>query len=443
MIANGKGPRAFELTSNLRVHGNDRKQWRSRRPGFPHGLTVLCIAVVLMLVASSPAFSQAGPAATGLAANASNAETVYLNPAGMTRLDGMQFSGAPSIAYYNNEFRILPGSTEGAGTSIKDSGFVGIPSAALSYQINDQWWVGIGLTIPVGIGSDWPDNWAGRYITQESTFLAVAATPAVAYRVNDWFSIGAGVNLSYVSAQTRAAINNVADNVPDGRVEYEGDGFGVGGTLSFLFEPSERTRFGLVYRSETQTDVEDTPQFTNLGPIREAVLQQLGVLGAPVETVSTIPQSVGAGVYHELTDDWSVTADLVWADFSEFGFSEVTVGDTSVAVSSSFEDIWAGSVGVGRKLNEKWAVSAGAMYASSGADAQSRTLSLLIDRIWGVGIGADYALSERKDLGFSLTYFDLGDSYIDTQPTPLSGRVVGAFDHRYAIALMLSHTIRF
>lgn len=443
MIENEKGPRAFESASNLRAHGNDRKQSRSRRPGLLHGPTVLCIAVVPMFVACSPAFGQAGPAATGLAATASNAETVYLNPAGMTRLDGMQVSVAPSIAYYNNEFRILPGSTESAGTSIKDSGFAGIPSAALSYQINDRWWAGIGLTIPVGIGSDWPDNWAGRYITQESTYLAVAATPAVAYRVNDWLSIGAGVNLSYTYTETRAAINNGPENLPDGRVDYEGDGFGVGGTLSFLFEPSERTRFGLVYRSETQTNVEDTPQFTDLGPIREAVLQQLGVLGAPVEVVSTIPQQVGAGVYHELTDDWSVTADLVWVDFSEFGFSEVTVGDTSVVVSSSFDDIWAGSVGVKRELNEKWAVSAGAMYASSGADAQSRTLSLLLDRIWGVGIGADYALSERKDLGFSLTYYDLGDSYVDTQPTPLSGRVVGEFDHRYAILLALSHTIRF
>ena len=136
MTANGKGPKAFELASIPQAHGRDHKQSRSRRPGLLHGLTVLSCAVVPIIVVCGAAFGQAGPAFTGLAATASNAETVYLNPAGMTRLDGMQFSVAPSIAYYDNEFRILPGSTEGAGTSIEDSGFGGIPAAALSYQIN-------------------------------------------------------------------------------------------------------------------------------------------------------------------------------------------------------------------------------------------------------------------------------------------------------------------
>ena len=443
MKSNPTSLRAFQAASIPPEHGRDRRSWPSHAPDLLNGLTALCCAVVAAFVVCGTAIAQSGPAFTGLAATAANAETVYLNPAGMTRLPGMQFSVAPQIAYYNNEFRILPGSTEGAGTSIKDSGFGGIPSVALSYQVNDRWWAGIGLTVPVGFGSEWPDDWAGRYIVQESTYAAVAATPSLAYRVNDRFSIGASVNLNYIYAETRAAINNAPDALPDGRVEYEGDGIGVGGTLSFLFEPSQRTRFGLVYRSKSETDVEGTPEFTNLGPLRQFVFQQLGILGAPVTTVSTTPQSVGAGVYHELSDDWSLTADIVWADFSEFGFSEVTVGDTTIAVNSSFDDIWAGSLGVKRAINEKWAVSGGVMHATAGADAQSRTLSLLLDRIWGVGIGADYALSEKKDLSFSLTYLDLGDSYIDTQPTPLSGRVVGEFDHRYAILLGLNYAIRF
>ena len=41
-----------------------------------------------------------------------------------------------------------------------------------------------------GLGVEYNSDWAGRYYVTESDFLALFAKGFVAYRVNDWLSLG-------------------------------------------------------------------------------------------------------------------------------------------------------------------------------------------------------------------------------------------------------------
>ena len=70
----------------------------------------LIIVVVLMITGllgrmSSPVMA-AGPAFSGITATADTAETVYLNPAGMTRLKEPSFYGNPMTLYTESSTEI-------------------------------------------------------------------------------------------------------------------------------------------------------------------------------------------------------------------------------------------------------------------------------------------------------------------------------------------------
>ena len=50
-------------------------------------------------------------------------------------------------------------------------------------------------------------------------------------------------------------------------------GWGLGGGLSALYELSPRTRFGLAYQLESETNMKGTPRWHNIGPGLKGLLQ--------------------------------------------------------------------------------------------------------------------------------------------------------------------------
>ncbi len=396
-------------------------------------LCCFLVVVGLLIAAVEPATAQLAPAFSSLNATAQDATTAYWNPAGLTRVPNTQLVLIGSIGYVASEFKVKEGTTTSGGDPDDGSGVVVIPSAFLSVPFADKWRAGFSLNIPTGIGSDYGDTWAGRYIATESSLIFVNFSPVAAYRIDDRFSVGGGLNIIYTSFESEAAINNAPEALPDGKVKYEGDGFGIGFNLGGLFELSSKTRFGLTYRSETEPDIGAVPEFSNLGPVRRAALLASGVLGQEINADTKTPQNLQGGVYHQFSDKWSATVDALWIDFSEFGVTQVSVGNNTVAVNSKFQDIWGGSVGAKYRMSKDQAVSFGAVYLSSGVDDQDRTLGLPFDRIWGVGAGYENQLSRKYRLHLNLNFYDLGKAPVDTQPTPLSGRVVGEFDPHWAV----------
>lgn len=393
------------------------------------------IVVAAGMIGLTPAAqAQLGPALSGLTASATDASTAYMNPAGLTRLPHTQIVGLASIGYTVSEFEVKPGTTMAGGDPEDDKSFVLIPAFYLSKPLGDKLRFGFTLNIPSGLGSDFGDTWAGRYITQESSLVFVNLSPVLAYRINPRLSIGGGLNFIYERYEFKAAINNPGGQ-PDGKVELETEGVGVGFTIGTLFELSSKTRFGFTYRSETEPDVSGTPEFENLGPVRTAALQNAGVLGQEINVDMKTPQIVQVGLYHELTAALSFTADVMWIDFSEFGIEQVSVGNNSVSFTSQFKDMWGGSIGAKYRFSPDWAAAVGAVYLSEGVDDENRTIGLSFDRVIGFGVGIERQLNKKRRLHVNLNYYDLGKAPVDTQPTPLSGRVVGEYDSHFAILL--------
>ena len=216
-----------------------------------------------------------GTAAAGRAAMALDASTAFGNPAGMTNLDKTEIVGSLMGIIPSGGFRTDSKSTCGPWGCSGDVGnLMPASSSFFVYKLKDKWRLGASLTSYLGISANYGDNWAGRYYLQAVTLMTISFTPTVAYKVNDWLSIGAGPNIVWGKLKQSAAINN-SFGLPDGRLTLDDNTFGFGGIAGIMIEPRKGTRFGVQYLSPVQMNFSDVASASGLGPILSLALQRL------------------------------------------------------------------------------------------------------------------------------------------------------------------------
>jgi long-chain fatty acid transport protein len=143
-----------------------------------------------------------------------------------------------------------------------------------------------------GLGLEYENDWVGRYYVQKIKLQALGFQPALAYRLTDWLSLGAGVVALYGVLEEKVAVNNIGPNQGDGKLKIEDDDWTYQVNLGILVEPRKGTRFGLTYLSEGDLKFKDEPDFSNLGSGLEAALRAKGLLDAEIKIDFTMPQAL-------------------------------------------------------------------------------------------------------------------------------------------------------
>jgi long-chain fatty acid transport protein len=373
-----------------------------------------------------------GPAFAGLIASANDAVTAATNPAGLTRLHEAEWVGGVRAFYSSSDFTTTAQSVGGSLTNSSNSSLA-IPSLYYARPVNSDITLGISLTVPSGFGSNPGDATPGRYLLEKWSLGYASLAPAAGYRVNERLSFGAAANINYSIYDYQTAVFNGIGK-PDGKMELKAHDFGLGFQLGALYELTSMTRFGLSYKSSSSSSFTSTPELSGVTSQRQALLP-IGVRNKPVTLESKFPQRATAGAWHEFADGKSVTLDVAWVDFSQFGLSSATVGTRSIPVADAhYNNIWAASAGANWPLDEKWTLRFGAAYVSSGLDTENRSFSFRLDRIIGAGVGTDYRWSRNRVVGVNLTYYDLGSAPVNAN-IPLLGTLSGHYTSNYAIGL--------
>ena len=212
-----------------------------------------------------------GLAAAGYAARAQDPSTVFTNPAGMTRLERSELQVGVQPLYVHTKFNAGSGTTT---TGPDGDGSAWLPSGSIfySHSLSRDLKLGIGVLGYFGLSLEYENDWVGRYYVQEVALQAMGIQPAVAYRVTDWLSLGAGVVALYGVLEEKVAINNIDPNRGDGRLKIHDEDWAFQANLGVMVEPCKGTRFGLTYLSEADLDFEDKPNFSSLGPGLDALL---------------------------------------------------------------------------------------------------------------------------------------------------------------------------
>lgn len=388
--------------------------------------------------------SEVGTAAAGAAARAQDAGTVFTNPAGMTRLEGTQLMFGLYPLYGDMGFNPDGNTSTTGGDGGNAIGLLPGGSFFLTTSPTDDLRLGFGSFSYFGSGLDFDDDWVGRYYVQESDLLGFTLMPAAAYRINEWLSIGAGLNAMFGMLVDQAAVNNVIGE--DGRLEVEDGVWGFGANTGVLIEPREGTRFGITYLSPVDLDFKDTPDFDGLGPGLETILGARGLLDAELGLDITVPQMVMLSAYQQLHERWAVMGNVGWQDWSEFGKVDVSIASddpTSLTLDQDYKDTWHAAVGAQYRISEPWLLSAGVAYDSSAVDDEDRTVTLPIGEAYRFGLGAKYDWTRAVALGLAYELVWVGDLPVDQERGPLAGKVSGDYEDVSMHILNLNLTWKF
>ena len=76
-------------------------------------------------------------------------------------------------------------------------------------SISPNLWMGLGINAPFGLSVSFQEPWAGRNYGGDTTLKTYNANPNIAYRINDWISIGVGVQLQYATVRQTSGVTPI------------------------------------------------------------------------------------------------------------------------------------------------------------------------------------------------------------------------------------------
>ena len=308
-------------------------------------LTILGIVLILLWSPSllyATGFRILDQSASGTAqsnaftAQADDASAVYYNPAGMTQLRGIQSSlgvllvggttsfsntaGQTATGHFAGSIASPPPMNFYVTANLKDVGITALGDLT----------VGFGILTPFGLQIRYPTNGPFSTATTSSDFPLVDFKPTLAYKFNDQFSVGIGLDiytfLSFLSeGQGEATLNSPGvGGLPPfpTPLEINGKGTAVGWNASFMYTPFRNAdgkpvvNVGFVYRSGFSLDLQG--QFL-----------VNGALAADAVSTFDMPQvftgAIALWPVRDQDHEWKLELDIDYTDWYSFGNTNVSL----------------------------------------------------------------------------------------------------------------------
>jgi long-chain fatty acid transport protein len=376
-----------------------------------------------------------GTAGVANPVNNYTADSAWTNPAGMTGVQEDQILSGVTLLFPKIEFEASV--AEAGGSNGGNAGdFAGIPSFFYVKKMSDRTRLGFSLVAPLGGATDFGNDFVGRYGAYKLDLSGVSLSPSFAYKVNDKLSLGAGISIIYTFLEEEIAINRPGF-LADGYVKLEElDDWGYQPFFGITYEINDRNFIGLVYRAETDTDLEGDMKFENM-PLLSPTVNS-------IEVSWKNPQWLEVGFRHTLDNGLLVVLNAGWQDWSAFSENRFSIDTTKldtdpiITVDRNFDDTWHAGIAYAQILNNKSRVSFGFSYDSSPVSDANRTIDLPFDETFKYSTSYSVLGDGKFDYAFGASLIVFGDGKVDQ--TAQGVRFAGEFDSNHM--LMIGATIR-
>jgi len=287
-----------------------------------------CLLLVLFgpssLHAQVPRIQSQGAAAAGMGnafiAQANDPSAVYYNPAGMTQLRGVQTMFGAFLVGGTTNFTSPTGAT---ATGDRGGSVAWPPPSHLYLTANlgdlgvtslSRFTAGIGLNSPFGSLTRYPEDGPFRTVTTFTTLPLIDIKPTLAYKLNDYLSIGLGADIYTFSGLfgeghvERRSIWPGGLGIPAGsQIELFGKDTAAGFNVSMLYTPLRNAEgkpmanIGLVYRSQATLHL-------------SGALLANGGSASNANATFVLPQTISAGIaiwpIRDAAHEWKLGFDI-------------------------------------------------------------------------------------------------------------------------------------
>ena len=361
-----------------------------------------------------------GNAYAGSAAVADNASTIYFNPAGMTKLQAREVSGGISAvnpSFHFNDRGSSAGALQNTGDGGNAGGWAAIPNGYMSWALNKDVYVGLGIGAPFGLKTEYDDRWVGAAQAQMFEVKTINLNPSVAWRVNDKVSLGFGLNWQKVEAHYNRLASTANAVTAGTQLKMSLDDDAWGWNVGALFDVSPSTRIGVSYRSAIKYEVEGKIKAS--GP--SAGLNAAASSDARADL--KLPDTFILSVTQKLSDRWEMLGDVSWTGWSSIPKVDIVrasntgagTGNGSIAqtLHTDFKDTWRVALGANYKYTDAWKLKFGVAYDQTPVQHDSERLVSLPDndRVW-FSFGTQWTPDKSQRLDLGVTYIHVRDSKI-------------------------------
>ncbi len=380
-----------------------------------------------------------GNAFAGAGSAADSAATVFTNPAGMTQLPGLQVAAGLSLILPS--FRFRGTARDGAGRLIpggsdRDGGHSAIvPYNHVSYRVTPDLAVGLSLTSPFGLATYYGSGFVGRYQADKTDLKTLNINPAVAYQVTPWLSVGAGVSAMYARAEFASSINAstlARQPVRDGFFRLRGDDWSVGYNFGVLVQPGPATRIGLAYRSRVQQDFSGTVTYNVPPQLLATAAGRAAFRSGAGDAKLVLPDTASLGITQGLGEDWTVSAEVTWTNWSQFKNLTATRNDGTVLTSQPqrYDNSYFVALGASYRVSDSLTLRGGVAYDHSPVSNAYRTARVPdASRTW-LAIGASYTVLPGVTVDAGYAHLFVQDSRIGEVQERTRDRLQGEFRNR-------------
>jgi long-chain fatty acid transport protein len=373
-----------------------------------------------------------GTASAGRAAMAADASTAASNPAGMTLLDRSQLLVASGALLPSTNFDVAPQTTTKGSGGGNAGVFMPLGSFFLVYKFSERVLLGLASYSDYGLAINYGSAWVGRYYVSKTALFTGKVAPSIAYKVNDWLSVGAGFSFAVGRYTFQSRVNNALPRLGDGRMALESWDEAFGGYTGILIQPISKLRIGLTYQSPEYFKFGFKPFLTGLGPGLSAIRKRIG--GTQVNVPLTEPQQVMASALYRIIPNLSLMGNVGWQNWTEFGEFPVGISarnQRTITANLHFSNTWQIAIGQQYRIAERWLWSAGFAYDSSPVSKANRTAVLPVDRQLRYGTGIQYEINRDVTAGAAWEFVDVGPAPFSNRRGPLAGTLQGHFSTNY------------
>ncbi|WP_273820731.1 outer membrane protein transport protein [Pseudomonas asplenii] len=342
------------------------------------------------------------------------------NPASTTPVDG---NGIPGDAV-----PLTGDGGQGGFTAWLPTGFMVMP-------INDRLAFGLSQVVPQGMRSTWDEDWKGRDFAVDTKIETVGLTGSLSFKVNDEFSLGAGVIVQHSKGFVSQNLNltgaaalspNIGLPFPSGvgsnLIRVKVDNTSVGWFTGVVWKPTDQDTLGLNYHAKIKNKMEGkyniradalgrTYMTQPFGPNGESLVElaypglKLYPDGANASTQLDIPATAGLDWVHVFNDRFTLGASATWTQWSSF--KDLTLksdGNVLVAIPYNYKDSMMYSLGGDYKFTDRLTLRAGVAFDQTPTRGSTRDPRIPDNDRWFTSLGFGYEIKEIPGLSIDGAY---------------------------------------
>ena len=379
-----------------------------------------------------------GNAFAGASAGAEDASYSFFNPAAIIRQpDQVSFNATAIVGHVKGEGAIgyAPGTGKPFAYDAKMNHPVNkmiLPSVATTKALDSRNSIGISLSAPFGLVTDYSPQWAGANHGTLSELSIYNVTAMYAHRMTCDLTIAGGLVAQYADATLKNGVMHGAPHVPAaaitaGAAPYSpdqltsnatlhGDAADLGYIIGGLYEYTADTRFGMAYRSKINHKLKGDISFASNTPL----MTQMHAFNQSITAKLTTPALWTMGVYHDINSKWSIMAEAqktYWSSFDDLTIKGKTTYEPLSVTNENWKNAWFYSIGASYRVNEQWKLRFGFAFDQTPVTDYTRTPRIPdSDRYW-YAAGFEYKYNDKLTVNAGYSFIHAENSTVNLKGT--------------------------